>query len=205
MKIPDCKYDQLLIYIESGAKGDLPRHLIEYVELLDLIRSMYARYESREAIINFICSDPYNLSPALASKRFAEALNLFYLDNEIKKKAWRNIYAEKLDRAADLVLKTARNAADIEIYKKIVDAAARMRQLDQADPPEIPQELYDRPYKIYSLDPATIGRKRPDKRLLAKKIDELPDMPETEKDRLKEDALIKTPKFFQDGDEPENH
>jgi len=205
MKIPDSKYDQLLAYIESGAKGNLPRGLIEYVELLDLIRSMYSRYESREAIINFIYQKPYNLSPALAAKRFSEAMNFFYLDNEVRKKAWRNIYAEKLDRAANLVLKTAENAADIEIFKKIIDAAARMRQLDKIDPPEIPKQLYDKPYKIYSLDPATIGRKRPDKRLLAKKIDELPDTPEAEKESLKEDALINTPKFFQDADEAEDY
>lgn len=203
MRIPDDRYDALLAYIETGAQGNLSSELIEYIELLDTIRSMYSRYRSRDSIINFLQNAPYNLSYYSAIIRFTEAINFFYLDNEIKKKAWRNMYAERLDKAADLVLKTSTSPLDIEIYKKIIDAAARMRHLDKPDPPELPPELFSKPYKIYTLNPEDIGRTRANRNLLAKHIDEL-DIPEKDKERVRSDAGLSEINLFDDDQDQED-
>ena len=203
MRIPDGKYDALLAYIESGAQGNLSPELVEYIELLDVIRSMYSRYRSRDTIINFLQKPPYILSYYSAVKRFSEAINFFYLDNEIKKKAWRNVYAERLDKVADLALRASTSILDLEIYKKIIDAAARMRQLDKPDPPELPPELFLKPFKIYTLNPEDIGRTRADRNLLAKHIDEL-DIPEKDKERVRADAGLAEINLFDDEQDQED-
>ncbi len=195
MLIPDSKYDQVLAFINSGARGKLRPDLVEYISVLELIRGMHLRYENRNAIISFLQQPPYNFSEFIAVSRYTDALNLFYLNNDIKKQAWRNIYAEKLDRAADLVLKTATCAKDLDIYKNIILSARDMRQLHLPDVNDIPPELFQKPTKLYSLDPELIGKKRANRQILAKHIDSLK-IPETEKLRLKSDAMIEEIDFL---------
>ena len=197
MLIDDNKYDALLAFVESGSKGDLPEEMIQYLQILDMIRSMYSKYQSRNSIINFLQKPPYSLSRHISVKYFSDAVNFFYLDNEISKQAWRNLYAEKLDRAADLVLKTATCSKDIDIYKNIIYAAREMRQLGEPDKDDIPIELFKKPNKIYVLNPEQVGRKRPDRNLLARHIDSL-DIPETDKQRVKADAMIEDIEFLTD-------
>jgi len=195
MEIPESKYEALLAYIESGASGDLSEEMIEYVNILELIRTMHMRYESRLTIIKFLQQPPYNLSEYIAVSRFSDAINFFYLDSEIKKQAWRNLYAEKLDRAADLVLKTATNSKDIDIYKNIVLSARDMRQLNIPESEDIPEEFFRKPVKLYTLNPEMVGKKRANRVLLAKHIDSL-HIPEAEKVRLKSDAMIDDVEFM---------
>jgi hypothetical protein len=193
--VPEDKYDALLAYIESGATGDLSEEMIEYVNLLELIRSMHMRYESRLTIIKFLQQPPYNLSEYVAVNRYSDAMNLFYLNADIKKQAWRNAYAEKLDRAADLVLKTATCSKDIDIYKNIIFAARDMRQLHIPEAEDIPEEFFRKPYKLYTLNPELVGKTRANRNLLAKHIDSL-DIPEAEKVRVKSDAMIEDIEFM---------
>lgn len=196
MDIDDSKYDELLIYIESGAKGNLPEEMIQYVNLLELIRGMHMRYQNRQAIVSFLQQPPYELSYYQATKRYSEAVNFFYLDNEIKKQAWRNIYAEKLDKAADLILKTATCSKDLDIYKNMIYAAKDLRGLDEKDQIDIPDDFFKKQVKIFTLDPKLLGRNRPDRRLLGKHIDSL-DIPEADKQRARSDAgLNKTIDFI---------
>jgi hypothetical protein len=202
MVIEESKYDLLLAYIDTGANKDLPQEMIDYISILELIRGMHMRYENRQAIVKFLQQPPYSLSYYQATQRYSEAVNFFYLDHDIKKQAWRNLYAEKLDRAADLVLKTSSSAKDIDIYKNIIYAAMEARGLSRPDNEDIPKELFQKPVKIYSLDPTQLGRKRANRIDLAKHIDLL-DIPEAEKQRARADAMIEDIVFLPE-DEPEN-
>lgn len=195
MAIPEDKYDALLAYIESGANSDLSEEMIEYISMLELIRTMHMRYESRLAIIKFLQQPPYNLSEYVAVSRYSDALNFFYLNADIKKQAWRNVYAEKLDRAADLVLKTATCSKDIDIYKNIIFAARDMRQLHIPEAEDIPEEFFRKPTKLYTLNPELVGKKRANRFQLAKHIDSLA-IPEAEKVRLRSDAMIEDVEFM---------
>ena len=197
MDIRDDKYDQLITFIETGSEGNLPQEMIEYLELLEVIRSLHMRFKNRRSIINFLQKAPYGLSYYEASKRFSEAINFFYLDHEIKKDAWRNMYAEKLDRAADLVLATATSSRDIDVYKNIIYAAMEARQLSKEDKEELPDEIFEKKIKIYTLDPSDLGRERPNRNLLAAKIDNYK-IPEKEKQRLKSEAGITETNIFPD-------
>lgn len=197
MDISDDKYDQLITFIETGAEGNLPEEMVEYITLLELIRGLHMRFRSRKAIINLLQKKPYELSYYLASKRYTEAINFFYLDHEIKKDAWRNLYAEKLDRAADLVLSTATTSKDVDIYKNIIYAAMEARQLGKEDKEELPEEIFEKKIKIYTINPEELGRERPNRNLLASKIDNY-NIPEKEKERLKSEAGITDIKIFPD-------
>lgn len=203
MEISNDKYDQLITFIETGAEGNLPAEMVGYLELLELIRSLHMRFKNRRAIINLLQKPPYELSYYLASKRYSEAINFFYLDHEIKKDSWRNMYAEKLDRAADLVLATATSSRDIDVYKNIIYAAMEARQLSKEDKEELPDEIFEKKIKIYTLDPTDLGRERPNRNLLAAKIDNYK-IPEKEKERLKSEAGITTTKIFPDEPAEEN-
>jgi hypothetical protein len=200
MAIPDTKYDSLITYIETGAQGDLPDDMIEYVSLLEMIRGMHMRYENRLSIIKFLQQPPYGLTYYLANKYYSDAINFFYLDVEIKKNAWRNMYAEKLDRAADLVLKTATTSKDIDIYKNIIFAARDMRQLHIPEAEDIPDEFFKKPNKMYVLDPSLVGRAKANRNQLAKHIDAL-SIPEADKQRVKSDAMIEDIVFLSEYDD----
>lgn len=200
MEFDDNKYDVLLNFIETGARGSLTDEMVEYVSTLELIRGMHMRFESRMAIINFLQKAPYSLSYHLASKYYSEAVNLFYLDINITKQAWRNLYAEKLDRAADLVLRTATSPKDIDIYKNTILAARDMRQLSIPDADDIPEEFFKKPNKLYVLDPELVGRKKANRNLLARHIDGL-DIPEADKQRVKADAMIEDIDFLSEADD----
>jgi len=203
MEIDESKYDQLLAFIDTGAKNKLPQEMVDYVSILELIRGMHMRYDNRQAIVKFLQQPPYSLSYYQATQRYSEAINFFYLDHDIKKQAWRNLYAEKLDRAADLVIKTATSQKDIDIYKNIIYAAMEARGLSQPDQEDIPIEFFKKPIKVYTLDRTLFGHKKTDKRLLAKHIDSL-DIPEANKQHARSDAMISDTVEFLELDEPEN-
>lgn len=197
MEISDDKYDQLITFVETGAEGDLPAEMVHYLELLEVVRSLHMRFKNRRAIISLLQKPPYELTYYLASRRYAEAINFFYLDHDIKKDAWRNMYAEKLDRAADMVLATATCPKDIDIYKNIIYAAMEARQLSKEDKEELPDEIFEKKIKIYTSNPEDLGRERPSRNQLAAKIDNYK-IPETEKERIKSEAGITPVKIFPD-------
>jgi hypothetical protein len=203
MEITDIKYDALLNFIDTGATGELSAEMVQYLETLELIRSMHMRYEDRSTIIRFLQKHPYNLSPYLATKYYSDAAMFFYLNIPIKKQAWRNMYAEELDRAADLVIKTATSSKDIDIYKNIKLAASDMRQLGVPENEDIPEEFFKKPYKLYVLNPNQVGRVSANRNLLARHIDSL-DIPEADKQRVKSDAMIEDIDFLSDIEDDED-
>lgn len=206
MGVKDYNYELILEHIETGSKGSLAPEQIEYLKILDIMRTMHNRYENPASIKRFFTNEPYELSPFQANKWFNEMINLFYQDNSIKKSAWRNLYAEDLDKAAELVLKTSTCVADMKIYKELKVSAAEMRQLGESDPPEIPKALFDRPTKIYSMNPEFVGRSKANRNILAQQIDNM-ELSSLEKSKLKQDAMVDEIVFLEgdeDGEEIHN-
>ena len=189
MEIDDSKYDELVAFIETGAKGNLSPELVQYLSTLELIRGLHMQYENRNAIVKLLQQQPYSLSPYLSNKYYSDAINFFYLNIEVKKQAWRNMYAEMLERAAELVYKTAKTSKDIDIFKNVILAAGTMRQLNEVEPDDIPEEFFSKPIKIYTIDPELVGRKKANRYELARHIDGL-DIPERDRQRVKADAMI---------------
>jgi len=168
----NLKYEQLQEYIFSGRKNDIPDALVKYLEVLELVRSMYDKYKSRHAIVRFLGLAPYNISEYRAQKIYADALNFFYSDNDVKKKAWSNITAEKLDKLAMLAIAND----DHECARRCFVDAAKLR-MDSDNEQAIPRELLDRRPIFYTIKPKDVGLPEPNRKKLREFIDALPDIP----------------------------
>ena len=190
----DCEIDEKILhrleaYIESGSTIKLKPGEELYLEAMTLMNSMRRKY-GRSKTIKFFCNAPFNLSYAQARDMYEHSINLFYSDSKVEKKALRNLKAQQLEDAAKMVLDTAKEPSDFEIYGKLIKLSAEILQQNQPDPPEIPKGTYDRPYRVFTLDPKLIGMDRPDRNLLARQIDEIVGATETEKQKAKYDAGI---------------
>lgn len=188
-EINDDLLHRLESYIESGSLGELKSDEALYIEVLTLMNNMRRKY-GRTATIKFFCKAPFNFSYAQARDAFEHAINLFYLDSKVEKKALRNLKAQQLEDAADMVLAVAKEPADFEIYGKLIKLSAEIKQLNLPDPPEVPQGTFDRPYKVYTLDPALIGIEKPDRNQLARQIDSITGATEAEKQKAKFEAGV---------------
>jgi hypothetical protein len=127
---------------------------------------------------------------------FDESINLFYSDDGIDKKAARNLIAEDLEQAAELCMAVAQSPKDLEIYKDLKLAAYKARQLDQPDPLEIPKELYEKPIKIYTLNPEQAKLPPIDRNDLAREIDALPEN-EADKQRWRQEGMVDDVDFIE--------
>ncbi len=198
-RFDESKYHLLEAYIESGATGGLEEDEIEYLQILTLMNSMRRKY-GKEKTVKFFQNHPYSISAYRSKQMYDESINLFYANEKVEKKALRALKADQLEKAAELVLATATCAADMEVYGKLVKDSALMRQLDKADPPTIPEALYKKPYKIYSLNPKVLGLESADRNKLAARIDST-DTTERYKKRLKQEAGVEDVDFTEQIDE----
>lgn len=188
--INDIDLDDLEAWQTSGDGENMPEELVMYLELLDIIRSWHVKYVSRDEVINRLICKPYELSRYKSQSLYSDAINYFYLDNEIRAEAWCNVYADKLEKAAQIVLMTAKSSKDLDLYKNIILAARDTRLKAVPEDNGIPEEVLNKPFKIYTLDPAKVGLQVADRNKLAQQIDSW-DIDEVHKERIKEDAGLK--------------
>jgi hypothetical protein len=203
MKIEDLELSDLYEFLEFGDMNNAPAHIVEYVQVLDKIRAMSLRIDkfgSKEAIIKHLVAFE-NYSRYKANKLYEEALEYFYTDSKISKQAWKNILAEKMLKNvtfAELIKETVYDAEKIQnMYLKIRDVL----DLDKEDKEEIPNELFSRPVKIYSVDADFLGLPSVNRHRLAEMIDSFPELSEKERDRIKQEALVVQLKAFPDDQE----
>ena len=206
-KLLDYNLDDLYEWIETGRSLNVPEELFLYAEILDKIRAMMLRkdiYGNKEAIIKHLVNFDEHLknNRPKANQFYAESIEYFYTQDNISKKAWRNLYAEDLDKAYDLAISLAQSTADVEKASKIKERAAKVRALDQEEPEKLPDNFFTRPNKIYTIDMDKFELGNVNRTELELWIDE-----NTKKltpkaiDRIKQEALITKVKIFQNEEE----
>jgi hypothetical protein len=183
-------YEALQAAIEHGVTGKLPENLQKYYEIIDFIRTLYNKFNSRTYIINSVRLRWKEVSYSLANKLYYESLNFFNLDNEVKKEVWANVYADKLDNIALLALERG----DLEVAGKYVVDAAKMRGVGKENAQQIPAELLNRRPILYTTKIADLGVSPVNRKMLGDLIDNL-DVPEQDRNRLKRDAMIEDVQF----------
>lgn len=194
-------FDLLQDYIQSGSNKTLSDDEQKYLDLLYLLNSLRRKY-GKENAISFIQRPPFNIPYRRARLLYDEAINLFYGEDGIEKQAHRNAMFEEMRAAASLVLATAKNSKDMEVYGDLMTKAYKFKELDQPEPPKIPEALYQKPIKVYSLNPGAIKLPTVDRNALAERIDNL-EINEREKDRLKQEGQVKQIDFLELYDEQE--
>lgn len=194
-------FEVLEEYINSGSSNKLSNDEAMYLEALTLMYHMDRKYGRRKTV-EFFTKTPFNLKHQRAREMYDEAINLFYVDRKIEKKALRNKYAELLEEDAAFVRRIAETAKDMEIHAKIIALAGKFQELDKPDPEKLPAELYLPPVRMYSLDPADVKLERIDRNELGRHIDAL-DIPMSDILRLRQDAMIDRIDFKETLDELE--
>lgn len=171
----------------------MPNDVVLYLEMLELVRSMYSKYETKNIIIKTLTSPVYGLSREKALTIYYDSLNFFFADNNVKQKAWESIYADHLDNMALFAIEKE----DLDTARKCFLDAAKLRGVGRIEKSEIPQEMLTRPVIIYTIDPEKLGIPQASRKELAEFIDNLP-ISERERVRVKRDAGVFETTLFED-------
>ena len=180
-------FDTLQDYLASGCTLELTDEEMDYYNALYALVGIHRKYGKDNAIA-FLMHPPFNVERSRARRMYAEALNLFYLNDTVENDAYRNIIFDNLQKAALAVLQNATSAKDMEVYGNLQTQAWKVKLLDKPDPEKV-QLPADKPVKVYDLDPAAVGLESANRNILGRQIDTM-DLPEREKVRLKRDANI---------------
>jgi hypothetical protein len=196
----DISLDEIYDFIENGVATEEKSDTVLYMLEMDKVRGMYLRldkFPSKDHIIaHLIKVDGY--SRYFATKLYNQAMEYFYCDTTISKAAWRNIYAEKMEKVIAFAIQTMKDASDASKVAKMIFDMGKLRQLDQPDMEDLPSELFDRPFKLYTMNPEDVGIPKADRREIATFIDGLPELTELERDLIKREAGILPNKVFLD-------
>lgn len=178
-------------YVESGRTDLMSADLVNYISLLELSRTLYKKSYSKDNIIKLLTSEPYSLSKYTAKKIFDDSINFFSLDSSVAKEAWYSVYADKLDNLALLAI----HQRNFDTARSCFNDAVKYRVLaiKQAD---INDQLKSQQRPLYVIDPEVLGISKPDRNKVRDYIDSLPDVPESDRERLHRDALTGKNTFF---------
>ena len=181
-------YDVLQDYIAGGCTMDLTDEEQEYYNALYAVLGISRKY-GKETAVSFLMNGPFRVERSRARQMYAEALNLFYVNDNIENEAHRNMLFDNLQKAALVVLQNATSSKDMEVYGNLLTQAARIKQLDKPDPVK-PIEPDEKPIKVYDLHTEAVGLPSSNRNELAKLIDNLQGVSEKEKVRLRRDAGV---------------
>lgn len=202
MNIENITLDDIYAFIESKTKTISPE-IEKYLDLMDKVRGMYLRigdFGSRDSIVNHLMRVE-KLSRYLAQKVYNDALEYFYCENEISKQAWRNLIAEKHEKLINMAIEMAKDVNDLSKIAKMNMELGTLRELDKEDPIELPLEVFQKPFKLYSYDAEMLGLPtKVDRKKLLEFINELPELTEKERQLILQESLYEPLNLF-----PEDH
>lgn len=166
----------------------------EYFSFMELVRGLRARMllpggrkiVTKAGIIKLLKNN-YGFTDWMARRIYDDAINFFYSESTVTPRAWANLYAEKLEKMADLAF----TAGKFKEGRALMNDAAKLRGCFDEATPEIPEELLQpRTAIIYTSNAAALGAPGADRRELEAFIDEIPEIPQLTRQRVKEDAGI---------------
>ena len=194
MNIDQVNIRDIYDFMETGDPKNAPSHIVEYLELLDMVRGMFLRidiYGSKEAIIKHLMVAPkYKLSRYKAAQVCDEAQEYFYRDSKISKDAWRNIYAEKMEKMINFAMLTVKDVSDAQKVIKMCLDASILRGVNEPDKEELPAEIFQAPFVVYTWDTDALDMPKVNRQKLSEMIDNFPEITEKERIRIKQEALI---------------
>lgn len=177
--------DMLLEYLESGAMGNAPEGMVEYMQMLEMIWAMYNRhldFPSNESIINHLVLSR-NFTRPKAKKMVMEALTYFNDDKRQSKQMWNDRIADLGLKAFTFALQMAKSSRDI---KDSIGILFKLGEYMGWDMPDVdkPDEEWIRQLQIVTPDIEMFGLEKIDKSKLKELVDNLPIS-----DRMKETAM----------------
>ncbi|MDE6131291.1 MAG: hypothetical protein K2F74_06835, partial [Muribaculaceae bacterium] len=149
--------NRISLILADGDMDALTPQEREYYGYMDMVRGLRARTMSADgrrvvtkAGIIKLLRNTYGLSDWMARRIYADSINFFYASDDVTPRAWSNLYADKLDKMADLAIATGK----VKEARAMLLDAARLRGCFDDSAPEIPQALLDRKATVtYTSDP----------------------------------------------------
>lgn len=182
----EIELEDLLEFLETGNPKNVPPKLMAYMQMLEKIWGMYRRsfdFPNKEAIIKHLVIID-KLQRYQAVKLVRDALTYFAQENELSKKTWKELIADKMLKAFTAAIRLAKNSRDFLDAVKILKEMAAVLQLDQDDIGEMEEDIM-RQLQVLSTDITLFGEEKQDRNTIAQFIDALPDVPEKVKEAAK--------------------
>lgn len=143
---------------------------------------------TKAGIIRLLKSEPYGLSDWMARQVYADSLNFFYTQDNVRPQAFANLYAEKAENWANTVFLMG----NVKEAKNLLKLAAELRGCYKDQQAEIPEELLSQKSTvIYTTSRKDLGVPEIDRKELEEFIDAIPEIPVIVRENIKEDARIK--------------
>lgn len=203
MSIENVDLQDIYDFMERGNANNAPQHIVDYLELLDKVRGMIIRIDqfgSKDIVVKHLMV-ANGLSRYKASQVYDEAVEYFYCSQRVSKSAWKNVYADKMDKMINFSMQMVRTVDDARKVVQMLKDAGEMREVHVEDKDNLPEELFKAPVVVYTLDPEDLGLPKANRQKLAEIIDNLPELTEKERIRIKQEAQALPLKVFQDEQE----
>lgn len=181
--------------LSTGSVDSLSPQEREYFSLMEMVRGLRSRMMlpggdrvvTKAGIIKLLKGN-YGLTDWMARRLYDDTINFFYAEDNVSPRAWSNLYADKLDKMADLAFSQGK----FKEGRALMADAAKLRGCFDEQGAEIPDELLNqRSTVIYTADALALGAPKADRTELEAFIDSIPDVAQVTRDRVKEDAGIK--------------
>ena len=199
MTINEISLDHIYDFMEKGNLNNAPEEIVLYLEMLDKIRGMFLRIDvfgTKESIVKHLMLVD-KISRYKAMQLCDEAQQYFYSDSKISKQAWRTIYAEKAEKMINFAMLTVKNPTDAAKVVKMLLDVAELRGINLPEQEELPAELFQPPWVIYSADAEFLGLEtKANRHRLAEMIDAFPELTEKQRVQIKREAQILPIKVF---------
>ncbi|MEI7487459.1 MAG: hypothetical protein WCJ72_08630 [Chryseobacterium sp.] len=188
----DFELDNLLEWLEFGNPKNVPPKVAEYMLMLEKIWSMYKRmfeYPNQESIIKHLVIVD-QLQRFQAKKLVTDALTYFASENQLSRKTWKELIADKMLKAFTAAIRVAKNSRDFKDAVLILKEMAIVLDLDKEEIGEMEEDIMKQ-VQILTTDIRMFGEEPTSRPELAAFIDALPDVSE----KIKEAAKAEVDQF----------
>ena len=168
--------NQIQRILSTGTLEALAPDEREYYSLMEMVRGLRARMRINGKLVT------------KAGQVYADSLNFFYTQDNVRPQAFANLYAEKAENWANTVFLMG----NVKEAKNLLKLAAELRGCYKDQQAEIPEELLSQKSTvIYTTSRKDLGVPEIDRKELEEFIDAIPEIPVIVRDNIKEDARIK--------------
>jgi len=191
-------------WVANREHRDMPEELTVYLEMIERCYQWHQSMALEAEIIdNLLTHYPHKFkgNRSRAKQIYSDAVNHFYLDTDITQEAWANVYADRLDRLAIAVMRTAETAQDLAKVKDLWKEAATLRGAYAEKKEQLPKEVYEQRYNLYTNKITDLGLPEQSRPEIKAIIHGLP-LSGEEMIRLEQEADL-LPKQIFDWNEPE--
>ncbi|MBO6184191.1 MAG: hypothetical protein J6O88_05775 [Chryseobacterium sp.] len=188
----DFELEDLLEWLEFGNPKNVPPKVAAYMIMLEKIWSMYKRmfeFPNLESIIKHLVIVD-QMQRFQAKKLVNDALTYFASENQLSKKTWKELIADKMLKSFTAAIRVAKTSRDFKDSVLILKEMAVVLDLDKEEIGEMEEDIMKQ-VQILTTDIRMFGEEPVSRNDLGAFIDALPDVPE----KIKEAAKAEVDQF----------